>query len=143
MYLEACLQQDRHFSPFVASIAGILVVEASATLKRIASRLGTKWWQPYSRTCGYVTSRITITLVQATHRCIRGSRVPAHKISVHRLQWEEGARLNLFRWYSCSEIPRTSKYPTPPEPLIYIGADGISQHKNLNESTRRHLVEPT
>ena len=70
MYLEACLQQRRHFSPFFASVDGILGVEATATLKRIASRLATKWKQPYSMTCGYVKSRVAITLVRATHRCI-------------------------------------------------------------------------
>ena len=41
-YLEACLQQRRHFSPFVASVDGLLGVEATATLKRLASRLATK-----------------------------------------------------------------------------------------------------
>ena len=39
MYLEACLQQRRHFSPFFASIDGLLEVEATTTLKRIASCL--------------------------------------------------------------------------------------------------------
>ena len=70
IYLEACLQQRRHFSPFVASVYGILGVEATATLKKIASCLASKWKQPYSKTCGYVKSRIAITLVRATHRCI-------------------------------------------------------------------------
>ena len=48
MYLEACLQQRQHFSPFFASVDGLLGVEAAATLKRIASRLASKWNQPYS-----------------------------------------------------------------------------------------------
>ena len=48
MYLEACVQQRRHLSPFVASVDGLLGVKATATLKRIASRLTTKWWQNYS-----------------------------------------------------------------------------------------------
>ena len=52
MYLEACLQQRRHFSPFVASLYVLLRVEATATLKRLASRLATKWKQSYSKTCG-------------------------------------------------------------------------------------------
>ena len=51
MYLEACLQQRRHFSPFVASVDGLLGVEAISTLKRLASRLATKWKQPYSKMC--------------------------------------------------------------------------------------------
>ena len=82
MYLEACLQQRQHFSTFVASVDGLLGVEATATLKRISNRLATKWRQPYSRTCGYVNSRVAITLVRSTHRCIRVSRLPAHNISV-------------------------------------------------------------
>ena len=82
MYLEACLQQRRHFYPFVASVEGLLGVEETATLKRKSSRLATKWRQPYSKTCGYVKSSVAITLVRATHRCLRGSRVPAHRISV-------------------------------------------------------------
>ena len=43
VYLEACLQQRRHFSPFVASVYGLLGVEATATLKWLASRMSTKW----------------------------------------------------------------------------------------------------
>ena len=42
MYMDAYLQQLRHFSPFVASVDGLLGVEATATLKRLASRLATK-----------------------------------------------------------------------------------------------------
>ena len=76
MYLEACLQQRRHLYPFLASVDGLLGVEATATLKRLASRLATKWKQPYSKTCVYVKSRIAITLVHATR--IQGSQVPAH-----------------------------------------------------------------
>ena len=70
MYLEACLQQCRHFSPFVALVDGMLGVEATSTLKRISSRLATNRKQSYSKTCGYAKSRIAITLVRATHRCI-------------------------------------------------------------------------
>ena len=97
MYLEDFLQQHRHFSPFVSFVDGMLGVEATATLKSIYSCLATKWRQSYSRTCGFVKSRVTIALVWATHRCIRGSRVTAQKISVQRSQWEGGAGLNLFR----------------------------------------------
>ena len=96
MYLVACLQKRQHLSPYVASVDGLLGVEATATLKRIASRLATKWRQPYSKTCGYVKSRFAITLVRATHRCLRGSRVPAHRINVQIPQWEDGAGINLF-----------------------------------------------
>ena len=97
MYLEACLQQLRNFSPFVASVDGLLGVEATETLKRLASSLATKWNQPYLNTCVYVNSRVAITWVRATHRCIRISRVLEHRISVQRPQWEDDAGLDLFR----------------------------------------------
>ena len=97
MYLEACLQQRRHFSPFVASMDGMLGVEAKTTMKRISSCLATKWKQSYSKTCGYVKNKIEITLVRATHLCIQGSQVPAHWISVPRPQWYYGVGINLFR----------------------------------------------
>ena len=97
MYLEACLQQRRHFSPFVTLVERLLGMEETATLKRIASRLTTKWNQSYSKTCGYVKGRIAINLVRATHCCIQVYRVPAHQISVQRPQWEDCAGLNLFR----------------------------------------------
>ena len=97
MYLEPCLQQLRHFSPCVASVDRLLGVEATATLNRLAICLATKWKQSYSKTCGYAKSRIAITLVRATYRCIRGSRVPEYRISVQRPQWEDGAGLNLLR----------------------------------------------
>ena len=72
-------------------------VEAMATLKMIASRIATKWRQPYSRMRGYIKSKIAITLVRATNRYIRGSRVTAQTIRAQRLQWEDGAGINLFR----------------------------------------------
>ena len=97
MYLEAYLQQLRHFSLFVDLVDGLLEVEATATLKRLASCLATKCKQPYSKTCGYVKIRIAITLVQSTNLCIRGSQLPSHRISLQRPQWEDGAGLNLFR----------------------------------------------
>ena len=97
MYLEACLQQRRHFSPFVASVDGFLGVEATETLKKVASDLATKWQPSYSKACGYVKIWIAITLVRTTHCCIRVSRVPEYRISVQWPQWEDGAGLDLFR----------------------------------------------
>ena len=63
-------------------VDGLLGVDEEVLLKGIASRLATKWKQPYSRMCGYVKSRVAITLVRATHHCIQVSWVPAHKITV-------------------------------------------------------------
>ena len=95
-YLEAFLWKCHHFYPLVSSMDGIPGVEADAKLKRISTRLASKWKQPYCRTCGYVKSRVAITLVRATHRCIRVSQVPSHKISVQRPQWVDVSGLHQF-----------------------------------------------
>ena len=46
-YLDACLKHCPNFTPFVASVDGLLGVEEKATLKRITRRLATKWKEPY------------------------------------------------------------------------------------------------
>ena len=80
-YLEDFLHQYHHFSPFFISVVGLLVEEVEATLKHLASLLAAKWRQPYFQTCGYVKSINAITLVQATHHCIRFLQVPMIYIS--------------------------------------------------------------
>ena len=125
MYLKACLQQHRNFSPFFDSFDGLLGVEAMATLKRIASRLATKWRQPYSKTCGYVKSRVAITLVRATHCCLHGSRVPAHRISVQQLHWEDGAGAK----------PLSVRTPDNQTPII------SPPPSNTNEQIQRHCPD--
>ena len=114
IFFFACYDSCRHFSPSVASVEGLLGVEATDTLKRIASRLATKCQKPYSRMCGYINSRVAVTLVRATHQCIWGSRVPGHKNSVQRSQREDGSGLNLFR-YVHQEILRPDDVLTWPQ----------------------------
>ena len=53
--------------PFVILVDGLLGIKADTTLKCLASRLATKWGQPYSRTSGYAHSRVSVTMVQAAH----------------------------------------------------------------------------
>ena len=95
-YLEHCLQQRRAFTPFVVSVDGLLGYEASNLLKRLAFHLSEKWQKPYSVTCGFVKSRVSLACVRATHQCLRGSRTPFHSIS-REIQWEDGAGTGLYR----------------------------------------------
>ena len=95
-YLEACLEERRHFSPFVADCYGSLGEEAKAVNKRLARLLADKWRAPYSATCGYVNARVSIAIVRAVHRCIRGSRVPFRHVSTKLAAWDDGAGLGLF-----------------------------------------------
>ena len=95
-YLQPCLEQRRHFTPLVFSVDGLMGREAEAFLKRLSQKLARKWDRPYSQVCGYVKARVSIALVRATHLCLRGSRIPADRISHRRSQWEDGAGLGLF-----------------------------------------------
>ena len=95
-YLEPCLEQRRHFSPFVVSTDGLFGKEAKIVLKRLALMLTEKWGKPYSEVCGYVNARMSIAIVRATHLCVRGSRIPTSKMSKRLPQWEDQAGLSLF-----------------------------------------------
>ena len=96
-YLQACLDNRRHFTPLVASVDGLLGVEFEASLKRLAAKVARKWESPYSQVCGYLRARVSISLIRSAHRCLRGSRVPSARISSRRPQWEDGAGLGLWR----------------------------------------------
>ena len=80
--MYSCLHQHCRFSLFNVSVYGLLCVEAEATIKLIVIRLATKWNHPHLLTCGYVKSRVAITLVCATHRFIRESRFSMHTIGI-------------------------------------------------------------
>ena len=82
-YLDACLYKIRHLNPFFVSVDSLLGTEVEATLKILVSCLATKWQQTYSETFAYVCGMFAIIVVQATHRCIRGSWVPTRSISNH------------------------------------------------------------
>jgi hypothetical protein len=95
-YLQACLEQRRHFTPFVVSTDGLIGQEAGELLKRLSLRLAEKWERPYSVVRGFVNARMSIAIVRATHLCLRGSRVPLSQIS-RRPLWEDRAGLGLFK----------------------------------------------
>jgi hypothetical protein len=71
-HLEACLEQSRHFSPFVASMDGLLGKESRTLLKKLFPLLAEKWEKPYSEICGYFNARMSIAMLRATHLCLRG-----------------------------------------------------------------------
>jgi hypothetical protein len=65
-HLKACLEQHRHFSPFVASTDGLLGKESQTLHKKLSTLLPEKWEKPYSKICGYVNTRMSIAMVRAT-----------------------------------------------------------------------------
>ena len=96
-YLEACLEQRRHFAPYVVDTYGLLGEEAKSLNKRLGSKLAEKWKSPYSAVMGFVNARVSVAILRATHLCLRGSRVPYRHISTKRSEWDDGAGLNLLR----------------------------------------------
>jgi hypothetical protein len=95
-YLQACLDQRRHFTPLVFSVDGVLGSEAKAASKRLAARLSAKWKRPYSEVCGFVRSRLSVALVRSMSTCLRGARDPAAN-NAARATWDSGTGLALYR----------------------------------------------
>ena len=93
-YLQHCLDARKTFTPLVFSIDGLMAVETTAAVKRLSSLLSTKWNRTYSEVCGFVRSRIALSLVRATSLCLRGPRsAPSHTTSPY---WESGSGLALY-----------------------------------------------
>jgi hypothetical protein len=97
-HLQACLDQRRHFSPFVVSVDGLLGKDAKTVLKVLASKMATKAGKPYSSVMGFVRARFSIAMVRATHICLRGSRTPTSRMSTRRPLWEDGAGIALLKY---------------------------------------------
>ena len=91
-YLSRCEEQRRHFAPYVVDY-GLLGKETIAINKRVASKLSSKWRTVYSVTCGFGNARISIAILRASHRCLRGSRVPFRHGIIMIAQWDDGAGL--------------------------------------------------
>ena len=94
-YLQACLDQRRSFTPLVTSTDGLIGIEAKNLMKRLSLLLSDKWHKPYSEVMGLIGARISVALVRASHMCLRGSRVPASRMS-KKIQWWDGAGMGLF-----------------------------------------------
>jgi len=95
-YCKPYENQRSHFTPFVVSADGMFGFEALAFLKRLAKWLAEEWEKPYPTVRGFINARISIALVRATNRCIRGSRIPVRNMS-NQFRWERGAGLGLLK----------------------------------------------
>ena len=113
-YLQACLDQRKHFTPFVVSTDGMIGQEAGELLKRLSLQLADKWEQLYAVVCGFVNAQMSIAIVCATHLCLSRSRVSMSRISRHPL-WEDRAGLGLFKtdYWSLWLNPPQSPLPKP------------------------------
>jgi hypothetical protein len=91
--LAPCIAQRRNFTLFVVSTDGLTGKEAKSLLEALSK----KWDKPRAVVRGHASARMSIAIVQATHICLRGSRIPTSKMSNRFPLWEDKAGLSLFR----------------------------------------------
>ena len=96
-YLQPCIDQRRHFTPFVVSTDVLIAMEGKNLLKMLALQMSKKTQRPYSDVCGFVTARMSIAIVRATHFGIRGSRIHTGRMSSDIPEWDDGAGLGMLR----------------------------------------------
>ena len=65
LYLQACLDCRRTFTPMVYSAGRIPGAEALATQKMLAALLSYKLKQEYSEMCGFVRARMPLAIVRS------------------------------------------------------------------------------
>lgn len=73
-YEEACRERRRDFTPLVYSVDGVPCEEAKAAERRLAGLLAQKWERNYSEMCGYVRTRLCLSVVRSNTLLLRGER---------------------------------------------------------------------
>ena len=72
---------------------------------RLAKLLAEEFCKPHSTVRDFNNTRKSITLVRATNRCIRGSRIPVSHMSIRcRLEEGTGLGLELVLDFECQTI---------------------------------------
>ena len=90
-YGAICEDQRRHFTPLVYSVDGLVADKAIRAQKRLAKLLSIKWRKVHSACCGFVSARISITLVRTTSICLRNSRL--YRTRWKTIDWGSGKLL--------------------------------------------------
>lgn len=94
-YEQRVLQVEHGtFTPLVFSATGGIGNEANAFYKRLASKLSSKWDDPYSSTLAWLRCRLSFSLLRSSIRCIRGARsqrgVPTKPLPIDLMRAETG-----------------------------------------------------
>ena len=74
LYLQACLERRRTFTPMVYSVEGIPGAEALAAQKRLAALLRYKLKREYSEMYGFVRARMSLAIVRSNSLLLHGPR---------------------------------------------------------------------
>ena len=71
LYLQACLERRRTFTPMVYSADRIPGAESLAAQKRLSALLSYKLKQEYSEMCGFVKARMSLAIVRSNSLILR------------------------------------------------------------------------
>ena len=72
-YLDACLQQRRHFSTLVVDVYRSLGAEAKVVNRNLATQLVSKLRNHYSVMCEIINTRMSVAILRAAHMSIQSS----------------------------------------------------------------------
>ena len=95
MYLQACLERRRIFTPMVYSADGIPRSEALYTQKMLATLLSYKLKQEYSEMCGFLRARMSLAIVRSNSLLLRGPRDKGARIR-QQPELTDGAVMSLL-----------------------------------------------
>ena len=66
-YVQAAQACHASFSPFVLSVDGLMALEACFVVQWFARALSTKWSKSYGEVMGWVKTRLSFAILQATN----------------------------------------------------------------------------
>ena len=90
LYLQACLESRRTFTPMVYSTDGIPGAEALAAKKRLAALLSYNLKREYSEMCGFVRAMMSLVIVRPNSLLLRGPHDKGARIR-HKPELTDGA----------------------------------------------------
>ena len=96
-YLADCIQERTDFTPFVVSVDGLLGREETLYIKQLARHLRDRWEKPISQILNFIHTKLSISILKASHQCIRGSMVTDEQRG--RGIGQDGTSLGLFKSY--------------------------------------------
>ena len=95
LYLQACLERRKTFTPLVYSADGIPGAEALAAQKRLAAVLSYKLKREYSKMCGFVQARMSLAIVRSNSLLLCGPRNKGARIR-QRPELTNGAMMPML-----------------------------------------------
>ena len=95
LYIQACLERRRTFTPMVYPADGIPGTKALAAQKRLAALLSYKLKWEYSEMCGFVQARMLLAIVRSNSLILCGPRDKGARIW-QRPELTDGAVMALL-----------------------------------------------